>query len=146
MTRRLSVRRARCKEIRLKRFARTFALASLVAAIPSVAVAAPGGGGKPGGGSSFSIPDGTYGGTATATVANPPANTWVEATCFQNGAPVIYNRLPVDASGHAALQLGPTDGYQAGIGGAGCSAEAKFWNLKRQRWVSLATTTFHVSD
>ena len=34
----------------------------------------------------------------------------------------------------------------ADLCGADCDAEAKYWHLKRQRWISLATTTFHVSD
>jgi hypothetical protein len=94
----------------------------------------------------FAVADGTYGGTTTATVSNPPAGTWVFSACYQNGSAVIFNRLEVDSAGQAVLTLGPTDGYVTGAGGADCDAEAKYWNLKRQRWVSLATTTFHVSD
>jgi hypothetical protein len=70
----------------------------------------------------------------------------VFATCYQGGSPVIYNRVELDANGQAALQLGPTSGYTSGIGGADCNAEAKAWDVARQRWSSLATTTFHVSD
>jgi hypothetical protein len=148
MKTRLTLARAGCKETTVKRIARTLALTALVAAVPSVALAAPGGGGKPGGGggSGLSIPDGQYGGTTTATVTNPPSGTWVVATCYQGTGAVIFNRLEVDAAGQAVLTLGPTDGYAVDAGGANCQAEAKYWNLKRQKWVSLATTTFHVSD
>jgi hypothetical protein len=149
MKTRLTLARAGCKETTVKRIARTLALTALVACVPSVALAAPGGGGgKPsgGGGGALSIPDGRYGGTTTATVTNPPTGTWVFATCYQGTAAVIFNRLELDAAGHAVLTLGPTDGYASGVGGADCQAEAKSWNLKRQKWISVATTTFHVAD
>jgi hypothetical protein len=121
--------------------------ASLIAFVPIASAGKPttrGAGG--GGGTSFTVADGTYGGTTVAAVSNPPAGTWVVATCYQAGSPVIFNRLEVDSAGQAVLTLGPTTGYTAGAGGADCDAEAKYWNLKRQRWISLATTTFHVAD
>src|SRR5262245_28416516 len=99
------------------------------------------GGGKTG--TTFVVDDGVYLGTTTASVSNPPAQTWVVATCYQDGSPVIFNRLPVDSAGRAVLSLGPTDGYIVGMGGADCDAEAKYWHTKRQRWVTLATTTFY---
>ena len=132
----------------MRRIIGAFVVAITLTAAPAAALAAPGGkgGGKRGGGTSLVVPDGVYGGTSTATVADPPAGTWIVATCYQDGYAVIFNRLEVDSAGQAVLTLGPTQGYTAGVGGADCDAEAKYWNLKRQRWVSLATTTFHVSD
>ena len=124
----------------MRRTTAVLALSGIMAIVPVAAQA----GGRNGG--SLSIPNGTYGASVVATVTNPPASTWVEASCYQNGLEVIYNRLAVDSAGQATLQLGPTTNYQSGMGGASCSATAKSWNVKRQRWVPVATTTFTVSD
>jgi hypothetical protein len=96
----------------------------------------------------LSIPDGVYGGltTATLTANTLPSDPWVIATCYQSGSPVIFNRLGLDSNGQATLSLGPTDGWKVGLGGADCTADIKNWNLKRQRWENLTSTTFHVSD
>jgi hypothetical protein len=138
----------------MNRFTRVLGAAAAITLIPAAALAAPGGkqgGGesKGGGGkasSTFVIPDGVYGGTTNATVSNAPDYTWIESSCYQDGSPVIYNRLEVGDDGTATLTLGPTTGYVAGVGGADCEAEAKYWHLKRQKWVPLGHTAFHVSD
>lgn len=126
------------------------ALAALTGAVLMAGVLLPAptasAGRRPGSGTAITVPDGVYGGTTTATVSKPPAGTWVVSTCYQDGSPVIFNRLEADAQGQAVLTLGPTEGYVSGIGGADCTAEAKYWNLKRQRWVSLGTTSFQVAD
>ena len=126
----------------MRRTTAVLALSGIMAIVPVAAQAARGGGT----GGSLSIPNGTYGTSVVATVANAPASTWVVASCYQNGLEVIFNRVALDSNGQATLQLGPTSNYQSGIGGASCNAEAKSWNAKRQRWVPVATTTFTVSD
>ena len=124
----------------MRRTTAVLALSGIMAIVPVAAQAARNSGG------SLSIPNGTYGTTVVATVANAPASTWVVATCYQNGGSVIFNRVALDGNGQAPMQLGPTENYTVGIGGATCDAEAKSWNVKRQRWVPVATTTFTVSD
>jgi hypothetical protein len=97
---------------------------------------------------SLTVADGVYLGTAIATLSDASSlnDPWIIATCYQGGAPVIFNRIALDDIGQATLQLGPSDGWKSGIGGADCKAEAKNWNLKRQRWDNLVTANFHVSD
>lgn len=97
---------------------------------------------------SLVVPDGLYGSTTTATLsgASQYSDPWIVANCYQGDSPVIFNRLAFDDNGQAILQLGPTNGWKSGIGGADCTAEAKNWNLKRQRWDTVSSTRFHVND
>ena len=91
----------------------------------------------------LTIPDGTFGGTTTAT-ANPGVEgTWVFAECSQNGAVVYRQYVKVDpATRQATLTLGPTPSWTSGA--ATCRGEEGFW-FKGSRWRVVASTTFEAA-
>ena len=110
-------------------------------------LAAPGGNGKGngngnggGGEHSITVPDGTFAGTAMATVNPGGDNAWVHAECFQDGSLVYVQNVEVDENSHAMLTFGPTPSWTGGS--ADCTADELRWNGKRFR--TLASTTFHV--
>jgi hypothetical protein len=127
------------------------ALAGLVV-LPSVALAGGRGGTKPGPstGSSVSLAvldpaatSASFGDQVTFTVSTSVSTTWVNAKCFQAGA-LVYSEThgfyPSYPWGQT-YTLGPTSLWQGG--GADCSAELYTLD-RRQRQVTLATTTFSV--
>jgi hypothetical protein len=91
----------------------------------------------------LSIPDGSFGGTTTATANPGGAGAWVMAECFQNGTVVYRQYVQMDpATNQATLKLGPTPSWTSGA--ASCRGEEGTW-FKGSRWRVIATTTFSVS-
>jgi hypothetical protein len=117
------------------------------AAIASPSFAAPHHASKAATGYTLTIPDASYTGATTATLTGAPMPYWaVVMTCYQNGLTVMFYRVGLDPNGQITIPLGPTSNWTSGIGGADCPTEAKYWNMQHQKWIHLASTTFHVSD
>lgn len=95
--------------------------------------------GKPSGGGSLVVPNGSFAGTTTATAG--VAFSWVHAKCSQGGTVVYEQWVKADGSRHATFTLGPTPMWQSGS--ASCWAEDGTWN--KSRWRQSSTTTFSVS-
>jgi hypothetical protein len=89
---------------------------------------------------SISVPDGTFGGTTTATVGSPGMSVY--DACSQNGIVVSQQWVPTDGAGQAVLQLGPTMMWTGGS--ATCIAQVGTWSSKG-RWVVQGSTTFNVA-
>ena len=101
---------------------------------------------------SVAVDDGSYGGTTTAWVLSTGGNLaqatgsgelWVWAECFQNDHLVYWENPRVGSSMTATLTLGPTAWWTGGA--AACTADLKWWDVKRSRFVVLSTTTFDVA-
>lgn len=95
------------------------------------------------------VPDASFGDTTLASAGGPAGgvatkngatNLWIYAQCFQSGSQVYWENPKVDASGKAMLTLGPTAAWTGGA--AECTAELITWSYQKQKWVTLATTTF----
>lgn len=134
----------------MRRVATTAVIATLVVTGAATAGAAPGGNGK-GPRSThvetvLTVADGVYGSSTPASITNVRDYTYVSASCSQNGERTLFTDSQFDASGNTTIQLGPTSWFVEGVGGADCVAEARAWDVDRQRWIQLADTTFHVAD
>ncbi len=95
----------------------------------------------------ITVPDALYAGMTTATVNPGGANTYVFVQCYApdfGGKYVYAAYFPVDSSNHAAV--GPLWSTLWPQGDASCKAQEGYFTKNGfGRWVSLATTTFHVS-
>lgn len=80
---------------------------------------------------------------ATAT-ANPGDGSWVRVQCFQGGALVYTESLPVDEDNKAYPTLGPT--WRWVSGNADCTAEEMVQGKKPGHWRVVARTTFEAID
>lgn len=89
----------------------------------------------------ISVPDGTFGGTTTATLNPGGSDIWAMAECYQNGTIVYRQYVRNSAENTATFTLGPTPSWLAGA--ADCLAEEGYWG-KSGRWRVIADTTFHV--
>lgn len=123
----------------------------LVAATATAAGAAPGGKTSPtgGGGGKVSadlvIPDTVLGATTRVQIVNGTSQAWVEISCYQGTSRVTYSWFEV-RDGSGTFVINDSVQYELGRGGADCQARADSWNVRRQRYELLDTTTFHVSD
>ncbi len=96
-----------------------------------------------GGNGVITVPDGTFGGTTTATVNPGGSDAWARAFCYQEGKLVYGQYVRVNSANQATFQLGPTPSWQGGY--ASCVAEEIV--LKNNgSWRVLASTTFKAAS
>lgn len=93
-------------------------------------------------GVTITVPDGVFGGTATATITGASSTAWFYVKCTQNGGTALLDWERIDATGHSYSQLGPTGSWTSGA--ATCTGEAGHYD-RRSRWQTDASTTFNVS-
>jgi hypothetical protein len=93
-------------------------------------------------GITISVPDGVFGGTATATITGAPSTEWFYVKCIQDGGTALLDWERIDAAGHSYSQLGPTGSWASGA--ATCTGQAGHFD-RRSRWQTDASTTFNVS-
>jgi hypothetical protein len=110
--------------------------------IAGTAFAARGGrgGGGAGTSASISVPNGTFGGTTTASVSQP--GSWVYNACSRGGTVVSQQWAQTDSAGKAVLYLGPTMVWASGS--ATCVAQVGGWSNKGT-FSAQGSTTFSVA-
>ena len=98
-------------------------------------------GGRLGTSAAIRVPDGTFGGTTTATVSNP--GLWVYNACSKGGRIVSQQWAMTDSAGKAVLYLGPSALWTSGS--ATCVAQVGTWTRKGT-FSAQGSTSFNVSS
>jgi hypothetical protein len=114
----------------------------VVGLMAGTAFAARSGGHASTSGITITVPDGVFGGIATATITGAPSTEWFYVKCTQNGGTALLDWERLDAAGLSYSQLGPTGSWASGA--ASCTGQAGHFD-RRSRWQTDASTTFNVS-